>query len=238
MPACSAYWLKGHGNGNGDGHGDAHGGHGEPAPAKSSPETFTINGNGNGKCHASRRPVRPAQARLRRWEQLIDVGIGYYVRSLDFVLRHRLPAILVGFSLFIVTFALMWPINSPFSLRRDFFPEVDAGSFEMYVRAPSGTRIEVTEQFIREVEDFVKETIDEEDLLLILSELGVTADWSAAYTANSGPMDAVVKIQLSAERHHSAQEYVHMLRTALTTNPSSTRTSSSPSTPAAWSAPP
>ncbi len=49
---------------------------------------------------------------------------------------------------------------------------------------------------------------------MILSEIGVTSDWSAAYTLNAGPMDAVVKIQLSEERSKSAQEYVHILRTA------------------------
>jgi multidrug efflux pump subunit AcrB len=220
VPACSAYWLKGHGgNGHGGGHdaGDAHGGHGETAPQHAEPETFTINGNG----HDAGRgglfgPIRRA---FHRWEQMIETGIGYYVRSLDFVLRHRVLVICLGFGAFVLTVALMWPIKSPWSLRRDFFPEVDAGAFEMYIRANSGTRIEVTEQWIKEVEDFVKENIDEEDLQLILSELGVTADWSAAYTPNSGPMDAVVKIQLSAERHHSAQEYVHKLRTAFNSNP-------------------
>ncbi len=39
-----------------------------------------------------------------------------------------------------------------------------------------------------------------DDLQLIISELGVTPDWSAAYTPNSGPMDAVVKVQLKPER--------------------------------------
>src|SRR5262249_708508 len=47
---------------------------------------------------------------------------------------------------------------------------------------------------------------------LIISEIGVVADWSAAYTPNSGPMDAVVKVQLTHERGHSAQEYVQELR--------------------------
>jgi multidrug efflux pump subunit AcrB len=89
----------------------------------------------------------------------------------------------------------------------------------MYVRAPSGTRIEVTEQRIKDVEEFVKKTIDKEDLTLILAELGVTADWSAAYTPNAGPMDALVKIQLAAERKHSAQEYVHILRTKFAQSP-------------------
>ena len=40
----------------------------------------------------------------------------------------------------------------------------------------------------------------------------MTADWSAAYTPNAGPMDAVVKVQLTDDRRHSAQEYVHLLR--------------------------
>ena len=47
---------------------------------------------------------------------------------------------------------------------------------------------------------------------MIISELGVTPDWSAAYTPNSGPMDSILKIQLDEHRHHSAQEYVHILR--------------------------
>ena len=49
----------------------------------------------------------------------------------------------------------------------------------------------MTEKRIKEVEDFVRETIEEEDLQLVLSEIGVTPDWSAAYTPNAGPMDAV-----------------------------------------------
>ena len=68
---------------------------------------------------------------------------------------------------------------------------------------------------------------------LIISELGVVADWSAAYTPNAGPMDAVVKVQLNHDRDRSAQEYVHLLRERLRRRPASSATWSSPSTPAA-----
>ena len=37
-------------------------------------------------------------------------------------------------------------------VRREFFPEVDGGAFQMTVRAPTGTRIEVTENRIAAVE--------------------------------------------------------------------------------------
>src|SRR5262249_37701802 len=108
----------------------------------------------------------------------------------------------------------MWPI-----MRKEFFPEVDAGAFEMYVRAPSGTRIEKTEEIIAEVEKFIEKTIPEHDLQLYISELGVNSDWSAAYTPNAGPMDAVIKVQLNPHRTHSAQEYVHKLRVGLNGDP-------------------
>src|SRR6185437_14343680 len=57
------------------------------------------------------------------------------------------------------------------------------------------------------------------DLQIIISELGVVADLSAAYTPNAGPMDAVIKVQLRPEREHSAQEYVQKLREGLAADP-------------------
>jgi multidrug efflux pump subunit AcrB len=220
VPACSAYWLKPHaahaGASGGDGHGpDAHSEHARSSPLPE-PETFQINGNenGNGNSGRAHRPPGAIRRAFARWEQMIETGIQYYVKALDAVLRRPFLTIVVAFGLLAVTIAALWPV-----LRREFFPEVDAGAFEMYVRAKSGLRIERTEERIAEVEKYVRKTIEPEDLQLILSEIGVTADWSAAYTLNAGPMDAVVKIQLSAERSKSAQEYVHVLRTAFAESP-------------------
>ncbi len=149
-----------------------------------------------------------------KWEALIDVGIAQYVRALDTVLRNRLKTVGFAFTSLVVVIIVMKPI-----LRRDFFPEVDAGAFEMFVRGPSGTRIEVTEKMVAQVEEFLKEHIDEHDLHLYLSELGVTPDWSAAYTPNAGPMDVVVKVQLTEHRHKSAQDYVSILRKGFAKDP-------------------
>src|SRR5439155_15479533 len=96
-------------------------------------------------------------------------------------------------------------------LEREFFPEVDAGAFEIYVRAEPGTSIDETERRIGQVEKFIKKEI-QGDLEMTISEIGVAADWSAAYTPNSGPMDAVVKVQLKHDRERSAQEWVRTLR--------------------------
>ena len=149
-----------------------------------------------------------------KWEALIDRGIAAYVRSLDIFLRNRKTTILGSYALLGLVLIVMAPI-----LRRDFFPEVDAGAFEMYVRAPSGTRIEKTQEIIAQIEDVIrKEIVPEHDLDLFISELGVTPDWSAAYTPNAGPMDAVVKVQLSEHRRHTAQHHVAHLRKSLLAN--------------------
>lgn len=149
-----------------------------------------------------------------RWEAVIDRTIAAYVKGLDVAMSRPRMTIVVAFGLLAVTLVTLSPI-----IRREFFPEADAGAFEIAVRAPSGTRIEVTNQKVDEVEKFLREQIPEHDLELIVSEIGVTADWSAAYTQNAGPMDAMVKVQLTEHRVHSAQEYASKVRAAASKEP-------------------
>ena len=147
------------------------------------------------------------------WEHLVNHGILSYVRALDVCLYHRVKTIVISFALLAVTLVVLVPV-----MRRDFFPEADSGAFEIAVRAASGTRIEKTEALVKKVDKVVRENIPEEDLELTLCEIGTSADWSAAYTANSGPMDALVKVQLSPERKCTSQEYIRILRNRLTRN--------------------
>jgi multidrug efflux pump subunit AcrB len=158
---------------------------------------------------------RGAVGRLfARWEQTIDRGIQFYIRGLNVVLRNRVTTIVIAFALLAGTLIVFAPI-----LRRDFFPEMDAGAFEIAVRAAPGIRIEKTEKQIAQVEDTVRKHIDPEDLKLIISEIGLTSDWSSGYTPNSGPQDAIMKVQLTPERSKSAQEYVSLLRRAFKKDP-------------------
>jgi multidrug efflux pump subunit AcrB len=160
-------------------------------------------------------PPRGIISRLfARWEGIINIGIGLYVLLLGVVMKRRLLA--VGAAVVLLV-AVLLGLGS--QLRREFFPEVDAGAFEMYVRARPGTEIRETERRVAAVEQFVRDRTGE-DLDIVISEIGVVADWSAAYTPNSGPMDAVVKVQLKGERQHSAQEYVQMLREGIAEDPS------------------
>lgn len=154
----------------------------------------------------SRNPIARAFA---RWQKMIEAAVGWYTRRLDWVLDHRWLVVIGSFgTLAAVIFLLAEP------LRREFFPQVDSGSFEIYVRAPSGTRLKVTNERLDQVESFIRQQIPKSDLKLIVTEIGVTPDLSSAYTVNQAKMDAIVRVQLTEARTKGSYEYTDLLRTA------------------------
>jgi len=167
------------------------------------------------KPHASHHHDEPQKKTLfSRWEGLISKAIASYTRALDVTLRKRLLTLCIAVGLVVTVVAVVVP-----RLGREFFPDVDAGSFEFIMRAPTGTRIEQTEELVAQVEETVRKSIPEHDLQLIVSQIGVTPDISAAYTPNAGPMDAVIKVQLKGHREKTSQYYVREMRRILTTHP-------------------
>jgi multidrug efflux pump subunit AcrB len=150
---------------------------------------------------------------FEKWERLIEAGIKWYSRILERVMRTRLLVVGAALSVLVVVVVLLG-----LNLRREFFPEVDAGSFDVYARCPSGTRIEVTEGYVEAIENYMKKTMGS-DVKMVISEIGVTPDWSAAYTPNSGPMDAVFHVQLIEDRQLSAQQQVSRLRGGFANDP-------------------
>jgi multidrug efflux pump subunit AcrB len=89
-----------------------------------------------------------------------------------------------------------------------FFPKTDAGQFTINLKVPTGTRIEVTDQYIAKVEDLIRGAIEPKDLKRIVSNIGVVPDFSALYTTNSGPYTATVQVQLNEPHHQSSFYYM------------------------------
>ncbi len=89
----------------------------------------------------------------------------------------------------------------------------------MFVRCPSNLRLDAAEKRLAQVEGFIKDHIPAQDREMIITELGLDPDWSAAYTANSGQQDAVIRIQLNEKRSKSSQEYAMLLRHVFATEP-------------------
>jgi multidrug efflux pump subunit AcrB len=113
----------------------------------------------------------------------------------------------------LVVFVLFFPF-----LGKAYFPRTDPGQFVINVKAPSGTRLELTDQYIAQVERDIREVVPAADLDMIVSNIGITADLSAAYTTNSAMHTAFVLVSLKEGHKLSSYELMERLRRKLGTD--------------------
>ena len=124
-----------------------------------------------------------------RFESMLNVYEKWVQKTLD----HP-REVLVGFAaLFLLSFLLFPWIGV------SFFPRTDAGQFVINVKAPTGTRIELTEKYISQVEQIVRAGRPPADLETVVSNIGVMPDLSALFTPNAAMHTAFVQVGLKAD---------------------------------------
>jgi hydrophobic/amphiphilic exporter-1 (mainly G- bacteria), HAE1 family len=138
-----------------------------------------------------------------------DKVLHTYDRALDKSLKS--PKLTVAFIMgaFLLSLAL-----SPL-LGVAFFPRTDPGQFVINIKAPTGTRIELTNQYIKRVEAEIREVVPSRDLNMIVSNIGITPDFSAIYTSNSGEHTAFVQVSLKEDHKVGSYEYMRRMRQKL-----------------------
>ena len=135
-----------------------------------------------------------------RFEQLI----ASYDRWVQKALARPREVIAVFLFVFVLSFGL-YPLVS-----LAFFPRTDAGQFVINVKAPTGTRIELTDAYIAQVENIIRQVVPASDLNTIVSNIGLTPDLSALFTSNSGMHTAFVVVGLKPD--HKVSSFVYMAR--------------------------
>ncbi len=93
-----------------------------------------------------------------------------------------------------------------------FFPQTDAGQFTVNVKVPTGTRLEVTNDYVARMENMIRQVIPAADLKMVLSNIGVVNDISSLYTTNSGEYTATIQVALNDGHKVSSQEYMDRVR--------------------------
>jgi hydrophobic/amphiphilic exporter-1 (mainly G- bacteria), HAE1 family len=136
----------------------------------------------------------------------------HYDQTIHYCLKRPALVVLV-FSIFVVLSFAVSPL-----LGRAYFPRTDPGQFVISVKAPTGTRIELTDQYIGHVEADIRAVVSHRDLNMIVSNIGVTPDLSAIYTPNSGMHTAFVQVSLKEEHSLSSFEYMQRVRAKLSTD--------------------
>jgi multidrug efflux pump subunit AcrB len=148
--------------------------------------------------------------RFNRWfnhkfKQMLDRYEGW----LSLALLRPLATVLGITGIFILSLAL-YPL-----IGEAYFPRTDPSQFVINLKAPTGTRIELTDQLVQQVEQIVHEVVPVKDLKIIVSNIGVTAGFSSIYTPNSGPHTAFVQVGLNAGHHLSSFQYMDLVRARL-----------------------
>ena len=134
-----------------------------------------------------------------------------YVRLLTMLLTGRIIVPILAV-LVLVLGATMFVF-----VGRDFYPAIDGGMIQLHVRAPPGTRIEVTEQIFQAVEDKIRQVIPKNDLDLIVDNFGVPArsyNWAFADGTSIAVNDGVIMVSLK-DGHAPTADYVRKLREVL-----------------------
>jgi hydrophobic/amphiphilic exporter-1 (mainly G- bacteria), HAE1 family len=99
-----------------------------------------------------------------------------------------------------------------------YFPRTDPGQFVIDIKAPTGTRVEVTDNYIARVEDIIRQVVSHDDLDMIVSNIGITPDLSAIYTSNSAMHTAFVQVSLKEDHKIGSYEYMDRVRHKLATD--------------------
>lgn len=132
-----------------------------------------------------------------------------YERWLDHALDHK-RTVIAAIALLCAGAMALYPF-----IGTELFPRTDAGQFVIHLRAPVGSRIEVTEALAKKVETIIRETIPAHDLGTVVSNLGLASGFSAIYSANAASDSGVVMVSLKRDHARSTWAYVERLRSAL-----------------------
>jgi len=143
---------------------------------------------------------------VKRFNQGFSEMLTRYDKSLSRALL-RPAATVVGLAGVSLLSLSLYPLLSV-----AFFPRTDPGQFVINVKAPSGTRVELTENYVKQVEDIIRQVVPKNELQMVVSNIGITPDFSVIYTSNSAPHTAFVQASLKEGHRTGSYEYMKRVR--------------------------
>jgi multidrug efflux pump subunit AcrB len=131
-------------------------------------------------------------------------------RVLDFLMPRKFLILLpVGAALAIGLFAA-WKSG------REFFPRTDAGLIRLFVRVPSGIRIEDTSRVLADIQREIRALIPPDELQFVVENIGAPSSVNQAWveTTSISSADGEILVQLGGG-HAPSAEYEMRIRTML-----------------------
>jgi multidrug efflux pump subunit AcrB len=143
-------------------------------------------------------------------EHLMDGLASLQGRILGFLLRYK----------FIVLIPVMLSVAlggfSAMQSGQEFFPKTDAGLIRLFVRIPSGSRIEDTAQVMADMQREIRKIIPQEELQFVVENIGTPSSVNQAWVETTAitTSDGEILVQLSPG-HSPSETYIEKIRTML-----------------------
>ena len=128
---------------------------------------------------------------------LLDRLKDRYGASVERMLGLRVPIILIYGILAVVLCLSLYPI-----LGREIFPTGNPTSFQLRLKAPTGTRIETTEEYAQKALKIIADTVGKKNIKVTIGYVGTQPPSYAIsniYMWTSGPQEAVLLVALDGE---------------------------------------
>lgn len=157
--------------------------------------------------HPEKKPARHFGTRFNAW---FNAGFEGMLSAYDAVVNWllRAPGLTVLASAGLTAAGLaLYPLVGV-----SFFPRTDAGQFVLLVKAPTGSRIDVTERHVRRIEKLIRQVIDPRELEMVVANIGTVPGFSAIYTSNSAMHTAFVQVNLRQDHKTSSYAYMDRIR--------------------------
>ncbi len=131
-----------------------------------------------------------------------------YQSALQWALSHKKIVVYGIGGFFVVSLLLVKFIGT------EFFPETDESQFSIVMRSPIGTRLRITDQYIKQIQDMIKEVIPAKDIKTIISNEGLPTGFASIWSQNTGPDTAQIQVNLVTpdKRKRNDIEYMNMVR--------------------------
>jgi len=153
---------------------------------------------------------RSAFGRFVQWfNHKYEQMLGKYDVTVKRTLLRPAATVIGILGVCVLSFAL-YPLLSV-----SFFPRTDPGQFMINIKAPTGTRLELTDQYVKKVEADIRKVVLQRDLGVIVSNIGVQPGFSSMYTSNSGQHTATVQVSLKDGHEVGSYEYMRRVREQL-----------------------
>jgi len=96
-----------------------------------------------------------------------------------------------------------------------FFPRTDAGQFVISFKAPSGTRLEATEQEAERIESIIHRVVSKQDLRIVVTNIGVDPGFSALFSPNAAMHTGFTQVALAEGHRESSFRYIDEVKAAI-----------------------